>query len=215
MSVVYLSCLLKKMIQFHFYVLPKLWLIFCCHQQKIHKSTIFNILITITLEVKITIRQANPFFLSTIWALVRWFISSLHFKRSSKLNFKCPPFALCCDSKRPTKFSFKRPPFALCSDSKDLQNSISSVPHLHYVLVCKINVYLPMLTLNIDMRSYIKFANFWYILLFFQFDTNMGPIPWTIIGCCSCMVFIFENAKIPFSFFMFWNFFLFRNFVLQ
>ena len=169
MSVVYLSCLLKKMIQFHFYVLPKLWLIFCCHQQKIHKSTIFNILITITLEVKITIRQANPFFY---------------------LLFELLSVGL----------------FHLCI-SKDLQNSISSVLHLHYVLVCKINVYLPMLTLNIDMRSYIKFANFWYILLFFQFDTNMGPIPWTIIGCCSCMVFIFENAKIPFSFFMFWNFF--------
>ena len=36
--------------------------------------------------------------------------------------------------------------FHLCIP-KYLQNSISSVPYLHYVLVCKIHIYWPMMTL--------------------------------------------------------------------
>ena len=119
MSVVYLSCLLKKMIQFHFYVLPKLWLIFCCHQQKIHKSTIFNILITITLEVKITIRQANPFF----YLLFELLSVGL--------------FHLCISKDLPNSIS-SVPHLHYVAIPKDLQNSVSNVPHLHYVLIQKI-----------------------------------------------------------------------------
>ena len=119
MSVVYLSCLLKKMIQFHFYALPKLWLIFCCHQQKIHKSTIFNILITITLEVKITIRQANPFF----YLLFELLSVGL--------------FHLCISKDLQNSIS-SVPHLHYVAIPKDLQNSVSSVPHLHYVLIQKI-----------------------------------------------------------------------------
>ena len=69
---------------------------FCCQQQKIQKSTIFDILITITLEVNMITQQMDLFFFSsTLWALLRWFISTLHFKRLSKFNFKCSLFALC------------------------------------------------------------------------------------------------------------------------
>ena len=28
---------------------------------------------------------------------------------------------------------------------------------------------------------YIKFASFWYHMFYSQFDTNMAPIPWTIM----------------------------------
>ena len=48
---------------------------------------------------------------------------------------------------------------------QDLQNS---VPPLHFVLFCKIHIYVPKMTLLILLTwisfLYIKFANFWYII---------------------------------------------------
>ena len=43
---------------------------------------------------------------------------------------------------------------------------------------------------------------FSYIMFCFMFGIYhvLGSIPWTVIGPCSCMVFIFENMKMPFFF---------------
>ena len=59
---------LNKIFQRHSNVLPTLWLIFCCHQQKIQKMSLFDILVTITPGVNMITRQLIPFFLSTLWA---------------------------------------------------------------------------------------------------------------------------------------------------
>ena len=67
---------------------PKLRLIFCCHQQKIQKWAIFDILMTITLGVNMITRQMTPLFSPTLWVLsVRIF----HFwiSRPSKFNSTC------------------------------------------------------------------------------------------------------------------------------
>ena len=48
---------------------------------------------------------------------------------------------------------------------KDLQNSVS---RLHFVLFCKIHIYMPNMPLSSLLTwisiLYIKFANFWYIM---------------------------------------------------
>ena len=59
---------LNKIFQRHSNVLPTLWLIFCCHQQKVQKMSLFDILVTITPGVNMITRQLIPFFLSTLWA---------------------------------------------------------------------------------------------------------------------------------------------------
>ena len=71
------------------------------------KRAIFDILMTITLEVNMITRQMNPFFY---------------------LLFELYPL------------------FHLTFTFQDLQNSISWVPHFPSVLVCKIRIYLPMMT---------------------------------------------------------------------
>ena len=47
----------------------KSWLIFCCHQLKIRKLAIFDILMTITLGENIITSQMTLVFSSTLWAL--------------------------------------------------------------------------------------------------------------------------------------------------
>ena len=49
----------------HLNILPKLWLSFCCHQQKTQKWVIFDILMTILLEVNTITIQMTRFFSST------------------------------------------------------------------------------------------------------------------------------------------------------
>ena len=60
---------------------------------------------------------------------------------------------------------------------RNLQNSISGVLHLHYVLVCKISIYMSMMLLWGPLTwisfSNIKLANFWYITCFVP---NLIPI---------------------------------------
>ena len=80
---------------------------------------ITNILITITLEVKITIRQANPFF----YLLFELLSVGL--------------FHLCISKDLQNSIS-SVPHLHYVAIPKDLQNSVSSVPHLHYVLIQKI-----------------------------------------------------------------------------
>ena len=60
---------LNKIFQVYFNIFPILWLIFHCHQQKIQKKSIFDILMTITLAVNMITRQMTPFFSPTLWAL--------------------------------------------------------------------------------------------------------------------------------------------------
>ena len=64
---------------------------------------------------------------------------------------------------------------------QDLQNSVpwGPCPPLHYVLVCKIHIYMPKTTLSSLLTwlcfFYIKFTNFWYIK---SSVPNLTPI-WT------------------------------------
>ena len=87
----------QKISQLHLNALPKLWLIFCCCQQKIQKKShalhfnnhnsgsehnfyhFLNILI--------------PFFSSTLWALSVG-LSHLCIQRTSKFHFRGPPIRL-------------------------------------------------------------------------------------------------------------------------
>ena len=59
----------------------------------------------------------------------------------------------------------------------DLQNSVLWDPPLHYVLVCKIHIYMPKMTLWSMLKQisffYIKSTNFWYITCF---ALNLIPI---------------------------------------
>ena len=64
--------------------LLKLWLTFCCHQQKIHKWTIFDILMTFTVGVPMIMRQMTPSFSSTLWDL---FADIFHFWIARPSNF--------------------------------------------------------------------------------------------------------------------------------
>ena len=66
---------------------------FCCHQQKIQKRAIFDILMTITLEVNMITRQMTPCFIYYFGTL---YVGIYHFRilRPSKFNFM-PPFVLC------------------------------------------------------------------------------------------------------------------------
>ena len=60
---------LSKTFQMQLNILPKLWLIFCCHHQKIQKMSHFCILMPLTQGVNMITRQTTPFFSSTLWAL--------------------------------------------------------------------------------------------------------------------------------------------------
>ena len=51
------------------------------------------------------------------------------------------------------------------------------VPPLHFVLVCKIPIYMPKMTSPLTQISffYIKFANFWYIICFVPYLIPIWP----------------------------------------
>ena len=74
-----------------------------------------------------------------------------------------------------------------------LQNLVPWVPPLHFVLVCKMHIYIPKMTLlNLLIWIsffYIKFANFWYITCSVPYLIpiwNLDSIPWTNLkgGIC-------------------------------
>ena len=74
-------------------VLPKLWLNFCCCQQKYKKWAIFDILMTITPGGNMVTRQMTLFFSSTFRALS---VGIFHFSnlRPSKFSFMGSPFCI-------------------------------------------------------------------------------------------------------------------------
>ena len=74
---------LNKIFLMHVNILSKLWLIFCCHQQKIQKCAIFDILMTITSAENI-IRRTTPFLSSTFWSVS---IGLFHFCISKPAKF--------------------------------------------------------------------------------------------------------------------------------
>ena len=76
------------------YILAKLWLIFCCYQQKIQKWIIFDISMTITLRVNMITRQMTPLFSSTLWALSVDIFRFLHFK-TRKIQFPLHYVLVC------------------------------------------------------------------------------------------------------------------------
>ena len=52
----------------------KQWLVFCCHQLKIQKRGIFDILMTVTLGVNMITTQIDNMITTTIWAVYFIFI---------------------------------------------------------------------------------------------------------------------------------------------
>ena len=78
------SKIANKIFQMHLNILLKLWPIFCCHQQKIQKWAIFDILMTVTLVGNMISRQM-AFFIYSL-SSISWYISFLHFK-SFKMQF--------------------------------------------------------------------------------------------------------------------------------
>ena len=111
--------------------MPKLWLIFCCHQQKIQKMSHFWHFHDHNSRNKYDNWTWWPhFFVYFSSSFVSfWYISFMHFK-TFKIQFHgvCP---------------------------------------LHYVLACKIHIYLPKMTLSSLLTwmsfFYTKFSSFWDI----------------------------------------------------
>ena len=98
-SFVYLSCLLKKISQFHLNFLPKLRLIFVVISRKYKKSHILNFNKHNSgskHDFYHLLKILTPFFSFTLRALsVGW--SRLYISRTSKFHFKGPAFVLCSD----------------------------------------------------------------------------------------------------------------------
>ena len=79
-----------KFFQMHLNILPNL--ILCCHLEKIKKWAIFDILMTVTLEVNMITRQMTPFLSSTFWALS---VGIFHFCISRPSKFTSMEFHSC------------------------------------------------------------------------------------------------------------------------
>ena len=76
---------LNKIAEMQLNVFPKLWLIFSGHQQKIQKWAVLDILITISLGVKMIIRQMCKLTNEQVFQIfplssTHWFVLFLHFK---------------------------------------------------------------------------------------------------------------------------------------
>ena len=85
--------------QMHLNILPKLWLSFCCHQQKTQKANHFWHFMTKTLGVNMITKQNDPFFLICSLNTIRWHLSLLHLK-TVKIQFhglirNCTFLAMC------------------------------------------------------------------------------------------------------------------------
>ena len=79
----------------HLNVLPKMWLIFCCRQQKGQENkTHFEILMTITPGVSMITRKIILFFFHLLFKLVLLVYFILHFT-TFKIQFYGVP-SLCC-----------------------------------------------------------------------------------------------------------------------
>ena len=85
---------LSKIFQMHLNILPKVWLILCCHSTKYKTWATIDILMTITPEVNMIIREMTPFLSFAFWALS---VAIFHFciLKPSKFSSWDPCFALC------------------------------------------------------------------------------------------------------------------------
>ena len=78
---------LSKIFQMLFNILPKVWLILCCHSTKYKTWATIDILMTITPGVNMITREMTPFLSFAFWALsVAIFFGKIKI-RGSYLNF--------------------------------------------------------------------------------------------------------------------------------
>ena len=88
------------------------------------------------------------------------------------------------------------PPSYVCNFYISRTSKFSSIgDSLHYVLVCKINIYVLKMTFLSRLTLEILFLCkiFWYNMFCSKFVTNLVPIPWTIQWALSISTTIYLN----------------------